>query len=160
MPTSFRRLFSVDAGAGALVVSSDIPVVAASRIATSTAAGDYGTFANAIPTAQAVAGGHAGVGIGLPQTSTRVGYLLLYNGGAAGNVTVTGFRSDGTEAGHLTVTLGAQSAGFVGGVFAALGVSNQAAGRIRVDVPDGMTVYGWTAALDVPTGDIDISPLR
>ena len=101
-----------------------------------------------------------GSGSGLPQTSTRVGYLLLYNGGAAGNVTVTGFRSDGTEAGHLTVTLGAQSAGFVGGVFAALGVSNQAAGRIRVDVPDGMTVYGWTAALDVPTGDIDISPLR
>ena len=153
-------LFSVDAGAGALVVSSDIPVVAASRIATSTASGDYGTFANAIPTAQAIAGGHAGVGIGLPQTSTRVGYLLLYNGGAAGNVTVTGFRSDGTEAGHLTVALGAQSAGFVGGVFAALGVSNQAAGRIRVDVADGMTVYGWTAALDVPTGDIDISPLR
>ena len=48
----------------------------------------------------------------------------------------------------------------MGGVFAALGVPNQAAGRIRVDVPDGMTVYGWTAALDVPTGDIDISPLR
>ena len=153
-------LFSIDAGAGALVVTSDIPVVAASRISTATAAGDYGTFANAIPTAQAIAGGHPGVGIGLPQTSTRVGYLLLYNGGAAGSVTVTGFRSDGTEAGHLSVPLGAQSASFVGGVFAALGVSNQAAGRIRVDVPEGMTVYGWTAALDVPTGDIDISPLR
>jgi len=58
------------------------------------------------------------------------------------------------------VPLGSQSAGFPGGVFAALGVSNQAAGRIRVDVPDGMTVFGWTAALDVPTGDIDILPLR
>ena len=153
-------LFSIDAGAGALVVTSDIPVVTATRIATTTASGDYGTFANAIGAAQAIAGGHAGVGIGLPQTSTRVGYLLLYNSGAAGNVTVTGFRSDGTEAGHLSVALGAQAAGFVGGVFAALGVPNQAAGRIRVDVPEGMTLFGWTAALDAPTGDIDISPLR
>jgi hypothetical protein len=153
-------LFSVDAGAGALVVTSDVPVVASERIATATAAGDYGTFANAIDASQAIAGGHAGVAVGLPQTSTRVGYLLLYNSGAAGSVTVTGFRSDGTEAGHLSVPLGSQSAGFLGGVFAALGVPNQAAGRIRVDVPDGMTVFGWTAALDVPTGDIDILPLR
>ena len=153
-------LFSIDVGAGALVVTSDVPVVASERISTATAAGDYGTFANAIGAAQAIAGGHAGIAVGLPQTSTRVGYLLLYNSGAAGSVTVTGFRSDGTEAGHLSVPLGSQSAGFLGGVFAALGVSNQAAGRIRVDVPDGMTVFGWTAALDVPTGDIDILPLR
>ncbi len=153
-------LFSVDAGGGALVVTSDVPVVAAERIATATAAGTYGTFANAIGADQAIAGGHAGIAVGLPQTSTRVGYLLLYNSGAAGSVTVTGFRADGTEAGHLSIPLGSQSSGFLGGVFAALGVSNQAAGRIRVDVPDGMTVFGWTAALDVPTGDIDILPLR
>jgi streptogramin lyase len=153
-------LFGVTAGAGALVVSSDLPVEAATRIATSTAAGDYGTYAAAIDGAAGIQGGQSAVGIGLPQTATRVGYLLLYNGGAAGSVTVTGFRSDGTEAGQLTVALGDHAAGFVGAVFAALGVTNQDAGRIRVDVPAGMNVFGWTAALDVPTGDIDISPLH
>ena len=153
-------LFGVEAGAGALVVSSDLPVADAIRLATSTSAGDYGTYAAAIGGAAGIPGGQSAFGIGLPQTATRVGYLLLYNGGAAGSVTVTGFRSDGTEAGHLTVALGDHAAGFVGGVFAALGVSDQAAGRIRVDVPAGMNVFGWTAALDVPTGDIDISPLQ
>ena len=153
-------LYGVEAGAGALVVSADLPVAAAIRLATSTTAGDYGTYAAAIGGAAGIPGGQSGFGIGLPQTATRAGYLLLYNDGAAGNVTVTGFRSDGTEAGHLTVALGDHAAGFVGAVFAALGVSDQAAGRIRVDVPAGMNVFGWTAALDVPTGDIDISPLQ
>jgi streptogramin lyase len=153
-------LYGVTAGAGALVVSSDLPVAAAIRLATSTTAGDYGTYAAAISGAEGIPGGHSAFGIGLPQTATRVGYLLLYNDGAAGTVTVTGFRSDGTEAGQLTVALGDHAAGFVGAVFAALGVSNQAAGRIRVDVPAGMNVFGWTAALDFPTGDIDISPLH
>jgi streptogramin lyase len=153
-------LYGVQAGAGALVVSSDIPVAAAIRLATSTTAGDYGTYADAISGAAGTPGGHSAFGIGLPQTATRTGYLLLYNDGAAGTITVTGFRSDGTEAGHLPLALGAQAAGYVGGVFAALGVSNQAAGRIRVDVPEGMNVFGWTAALDTLTGDIDISPLQ
>ncbi len=153
-------LYGITAGAGALVVSSNLPVAASVRLATTTAAGDYGTYANAIDGTAGVAGGQAGIGIGLPQTATRVGYLLLYNDGAAGSVTVTGFRSDGAEAGRLTVPLGDHAAGFVAAVFAQLGVSNQAAGRIRMDVPAGMHVFGWTAALDVPTGDIDISPLQ
>ena len=153
-------LYGVDAGAGALVVTSDLPVASSIRLATSTGAGDYGTYAAAIGGTGGIPGGGSAYGIGLPQTSTRVGYLLLYNDGAAGSVTVTGFRSDGTEAGQLSVALGAHAAGYVGAVFAALGVSNQAAGRIRVDAPTGMHVFGWTAALDVPTGDIDISPLQ
>ncbi len=153
-------LFGVDTGAGSLVITSDVPVAASVRLATSTAAGDYGTYAAAIDGVDGIAGGESAFGIGLPQTSTRTGYLLLYNDGAAGNVVVTGFRSDGTEAGQLTIPLDAHAPGFVGAVFAALGVPDQASGRIRVDAAAGMNVFGWTAALDFPTGDIDISPLQ
>jgi hypothetical protein len=153
-------LFAVPAGAGALVVSANVPVAAALRIASSEAAGSYGTFANAFDGAGGIAGGQSGSAIGLPQTATQTSFLLLYNSGAAGSVTVTGFRADGAPAGQFDVPLGSQAAGFVGSPFAALGVSNQPAGRIRLDVPAGMQVFAWAAAMDTITGDIDITPVK
>ena len=49
--------------------------------------------------------------------------------GAAGTVTVTGFLADGTPAGQVAVALGDHAPGRLDSVFAALGVTNQPAGR-------------------------------
>ncbi|HEY1434461.1 MAG TPA: hypothetical protein VGG65_03745, partial [Thermoanaerobaculia bacterium] len=154
------EVFGIAAGQGALTVDATQPVAASIRVATRVAAGDYGTFANAIDAAGGVAGGTSAIAVGLPQTSTRSGLLLLYNAGVAGTVTVNGFKADGTPAGQLSVPLGDHASGVVGPVFAALGVTNQPAGRVRLDVPAGMNVFGWAAAVDDVTGDFDLTPLQ
>ena len=153
-------LYGIDEGQGALTISSSVPVVAAVRVATSVAAGDYGTFANAMDASGGAVSGTSVYGIGLPQTATRSGLLLLYNAGAEGTVTITGTGSNGVRVGTLTVPMASQYATVVGPVFAAMGVSKQDAGRVRIDVSDGMRVFGWTADTDQITGDIDLTPLR
>lgn len=153
-------LFAIPAGQGALTLSSSTPIAASARIATRVGGGDYGTFASAMDATGGVAGGQSAYTIALPETATRTGYLLLYNSGGAGTVSIAGFKGDGSPAGPLTVEMEAQSAAVVGPVFASMGVTNQGAGRVRVDVPDGMTLFGWAAAADLVTGDIDITPLR
>ncbi len=152
-------LFGVAAGQGALTLTASAPVAASIRVATQTTLGDYGTFANAIDAGAGV-NGKSAFAIGLPQTSTRSGLLLLYNGGTAGTVTIAGFKADGSPAGTLSVDLGPNEAAVVGPVFAALGVTNQAAGRVRLDAPAGMSVFGWAAAVDDVTGDFDLTPLQ
>ncbi|MGE5414397.1 MAG: hypothetical protein ACM3NW_09500, partial [Syntrophomonadaceae bacterium] len=158
IPDVLTGLFGVAAGQGALVLASNTPIAAAVRVATHVAAGDYGTFAGALDAAGGIAGGSA-VAIGLPQTATRSGLLNLFNAGAPGDVTITGFKASGQTAGTLTVHLEANQATVVGPVFAALGVTNQDAGRVRVDAPAGMRVFGWAAATDNVTGDIDLTDL-
>ncbi|HKD16576.1 MAG TPA: DUF5719 family protein, partial [Thermoanaerobaculia bacterium] len=153
-------LFGVESGQGALILSSNVPVVAAVRVATRTSTGDYGTFANAMDPTTGVVAGTPGIAIGLPQTATRTGLLVLYNSGGSGNVTVTGFKADGNLAGTLTVPMGPQSSAVVDSVFSRLGVTNQNAGRVRIDVEGGMRVFGWSADVDQVTGDIDLTPLR
>jgi streptogramin lyase len=160
IPDVLSALFGISAGQGALALSSNAPIAASARLATRVATGDYGTFANALDASAGVTGGGSAFAIGLPQTATRTGLLLLYNAGSAGSVTVTGFRADGSVAGQLAVPLGDHAAGVVNEVFASLGVTSQTAGRVRVDVPAGMNVFGWAAATDNPTGDIDITPLQ
>jgi streptogramin lyase len=152
-------LFGVESGQGALLVTSTAPVAAAARIAVEKSGGDYGTFAAAVAGSTGVPGGPA-VAIGLPQTSTRRTNLLLYNRGTAGDITVTGFRADGSGAGTVTVSAGDHEAVRLNNVFTALGVSNQEAGRIEVGAAAGMDVYAWTAQVDGVTGDVDIAPLR
>ena len=72
-------------------------------------------------------------------------------------MTVTGFLADGTQAGQVQVSLGDHAPGRLDSVFAAFGVTNQPGGRVRIDVPDGMNVYAWTAAIDDVTGDVDLA---
>jgi hypothetical protein len=153
-------LFGVESGQGALILASNVPVVAAARIATETSAGDYGTFANAMDPTTGVVAGTPGLAIGLPQTATRTGLMVLYNAGGTGNVTLTGFKADGTTAGTLTIPMGAQASTIVESVFAQMGVTNQNAGRVRIDVDGGMRVFGWSADVDQISGDIDLTPLR
>jgi streptogramin lyase len=152
-------VFGVSSGQGALLVTSSAPVATAARIAVSGPSGDYGTFAAAVGGNTGLPAGPA-VAIGLPQTSTRRTNLLLYNRGVAGDITVTGFKADGSPAGSVTMTAGDHEAVRLNNVFAALGVSNQAAGRIEVAAAEEMNVYAWTAEVDGVTGDVDIAPLR
>ncbi|HTR04766.1 MAG TPA: hypothetical protein VMN82_16380 [Thermoanaerobaculia bacterium] len=161
IPDVLAALFGVTGGGqGALTLSANVPVVASARVATQVAAGDYGTFANALDVGAGATNGHPQTAVGLPQTATRSGLLLLFNTGTPGAATVAGFKADGSPAGTLTVNLGTNEAAVVGPVFAALGVSNQEAGRVRLDVAAGMTVFGWAAAVDGVTGDIDLTPLQ
>jgi hypothetical protein len=153
-------LFGVDSGQGALVLASNVPVVAAARIATETSGGDFGTFANAMDPTKGVVAGTPGLAIGLPQTATRTGLMVFYNAGGTGTVTLTAFKADGTVAGTLDVPMGAQSSAIVNSVFGHFGVTSQNAGRVRVDVDGGMRVFGWSADVDQISGDIDLTPLR
>ncbi len=85
---------------------------------------------------------------------------MLYNRGIAGTITVTGFRADGTTAGPVAVALGDHQPGRLDSVFAAMGVTDQTAGRIRIDVPAGMNVFAWTARVDGFTGDLELAAAR
>ena len=136
-----------------------MPVAASARIGAHYAQGDYGAFASALDGAAGIQDRSA-IAIGLPQTASVRSNLLLYNRGLAGAITVIGFRPDGTAVGPITVSLGDHAAGRLDSVFTALGVSDQIAGRIRVDVPAGMNVFAWTARVDGFTGDVELAALR
>lgn len=152
-------LFGIDAGQGSLLITSSVPIACAARIGVHTPQGDYGTFAAALDGATGTNGGSF-LAIGLAQTSTIRSHLLLYNRGVSGVITVTGFRADGTAVGPVPVMLGDHQPGRLDSVFASMGVTNQAAGRIRVDVPEGMNVYAWTARVDGLSGDLEIGTSR
>ncbi len=151
-------LFGLASGQGALLVTSNVPVASAARIATRNSAGDLGTFAGAISGSASITIDKPAVMIGLPQTATRRTNLLFFNRGYPGTLTVTGFKADGTLAGHVDIALGDHEAGRLDSVFAALGVTNQPAGRIQISVTQSMEVFAWTAAIDGLTGDLDILP--
>ena len=152
-------LFGVSAGQGSLLITSDAPVAAAARIDARNAQGDFGAFGAALDGSSFVEGDSATL-IGLAQTSTIRSNLLLYNRGIAGEITVRGFKADGSAVGPVTVELGDHQAGRLDSVFARMGVTNQAAGRIAIDVPEGMKVYAWAARVDGFTGDVEISGPR
>lgn len=152
-------LYGLTSGQGSLFLSSTLPVAAGVRVGARTAGADYAGFAPAIDGASGIANG-AGTAFGLPQTASRRTNLLLYNRGFPGNVTVTGFSGNGTQAGQVQVALGDHSPGRLDSVFAVFGITDQPGGRIRVDVPDGMNVYAWTAAVDNQTGDVDLAAVQ
>ena len=158
IPGALDAVFGIPSAQGAITLDANTPIAASALIATHVAAGDYGTFASALDGSVGVSDGSA-LAIGLPETATRSGLLPLFNTGAPGDVTITGFTSSGAPAGSLTVHLDTNEAAVVGPVFAALGVATQDAGRVRIDVPAGMRVFGWNAATDNVTGDIDLTPI-
>jgi hypothetical protein len=152
-------LYGLTSGQGSLFLSSTLPVAAGVRVGARTAGADYAGFAPSIDGASGLAA-ESGTAFGLPQTSQRRTNLLFYNRGFPGTVTVTGIRADGSEAGQVQVPLGDHSPGRLNSVFAAFGIANQPGGRIRVDVPEGMNVYAWTAAVDNQTGDLDLAAVQ
>ncbi len=103
----------MSAGQGSLLITSDVPVAAAARIDARNAQGDFGAFAAALDGSSFVEGDSATL-IGLAQTSTIRSNLLLYNRGIAGEITVRGFKADGSAVGPVTVELGDHQAGASG----------------------------------------------
>ena len=151
-----NTLYGLTSGQGSLLVSANLPVAAGVRVGARTNGADYAGFAPVVPGSAGLANA-SGTAFGLPQTAYRRTNLLFYNRGQAGSVTVTGFLADGTQAGQVLVSLGDHAPGRLDSVFAAFGVTNQPGGRVRIDVPDGMNVYAWTAAIDDVTGDVDLA---
>jgi len=154
-----NNLFGLTSAQGSLFVSSSLPVAVGVRVGARTNGADYAGFAPAVAASAGLANA-TGTAFGLPQTAYRRTNLLFYNRGAAGSVTVTGLLADGTPAGQIQVPLGDHSPGRLDSVFAAFGVTNQPGGRIRLDVPDGMNVYTWTATIDNITGDVDLAAVE
>ncbi|HEY1251536.1 MAG TPA: hypothetical protein VGH97_10125 [Thermoanaerobaculia bacterium] len=152
-------LFGIDTGQGSFLITSDVPIASAARIGTHTDVGDYGAYAAGIDGSRG-ANGRSIEAIGLAQTGSVRSHLVFYNRGVAGQVMVTGFKADGTTVGPVAVTLGDHQPGRLDSVFAAMGVTNQKAGRVRVDVPAGMNVFAWSVRVDGFTGDLEIGVVR
>lgn len=153
-------LFQVTVGQGALLISSDRPVAVSARVAARTSVGDFGTFASALDGGEAIPDSGAALAFGVPQTATRRTHLLLYNRGAAGVATVIGFDAEGNEIGRLSVSLRAGEVARVDSVLAQLGVTEQAAGSLRLETAPGMSVFAMTAEVDSETGDVEYARLR
>jgi streptogramin lyase len=153
-------LFSVSAGQGALLVSSDVPVAVSSRIAARKTEGDYATFAVALDGGEAIPDGSTATAFGVPQTEVRRTHLLLYNRGAAGTVTVVGYDGAGNEVGRLSLDVAGGQAARINSFMAQLGVPDQSVGRITVMGTPGMQLYAETAEVDAATGDVDIARVK
>jgi hypothetical protein len=153
-------LFSISAGQGALLVSSDIPVAVSSRVAARKTEGDYATFAAAIDGGAAIPDASTATAFGVPQTSVRRTHLLLFNRGAAGTVTVAGYDGAGNAVGSLSVDMAAGQAVRVNAVMTQLGAPDQPVGRITVTGTPGMQIYAETAEVDAATGDVEYARLK
>ena len=150
-------VFQVDPGQGAIVVESDVPIVSSARIAARKEAGDFGTLALPIP----VEGALSGVGEAFAvQTSTRRTNLILYNGGAAGVVTIVAVNGNNDEIGRLQAAVDAGQTVRFDSILTTLGVTEEPNGRLFVEPSEGMLLYAWAAGVDGPTGDVEIEPLR
>jgi streptogramin lyase len=153
-------LFSVTAGQGALIVSSDVPVAVSSRIAAQQSQGDYATFSAALDGGDTIADGGTRTAFGVPQTAARRTHLFLFNTGSAGTVTVVGYDASGNAVGQLSVDIGETEAVRINSVMEQLGAPDQAVGRITVTAAPGMRVYAQTAQVDAGSRDVEIAGLQ
>ncbi len=153
-------LFSITAGQGALIVSSDVPVAVSTRIAARKEEGDYATFSAALDGSETIVGGSTGYSFGVPQTAVRRTHLLLFNNGFAGTVVVVGYDHAGNAIGQLSVDMGEAQAVRINSVMEQLGASDQAVGRIGVQSAPGMQLYAQTAEVDLDTGDVEIARVK
>ena len=154
------KLFSVSAGQGTVLVSSDTPVFVSSRVAGRRPEGDYATFVPAFDGGEAIAGGAAASGFGVPQTATRRTHLLLYNRGSAGTVTVIGYDNTGMELGRISVDMAAGQAVRVNSVMEQFGVTDSRANRIRLETTPGLSLFAQLAEVDAATGDVEFQKLK
>ena len=153
-------LFSVSAGQGALLVSSDVPVAVSSRVAARKTEGDYAAIVAALDGGEAIPDGGTATAFGVPQTAVRRTHLLLFNRGAAGTVTVLGYDGAGNAEGSLSVDMAAGQAVRINTVMAQLGAPDQKVGRLTVTGTSGMQLYAETAEVDAATGDVDFARLK
>jgi streptogramin lyase len=153
-------LFGVTAGQGTLLVSSDSPVAVSARLASRKTEGDYAVFAPAQDGGSAIPDGATATAIGVPQTPNRRTHLVLYNRGADGTATVTGYDGSGNQVGQLSADIAAGQAVRIDSVMEQLGADGQAVGRLSVTGTSGMSLFAETVEVDADTGDLEIATLR
>jgi|GEM_PF-2568431 len=145
--------------AGALRISSTLPVAAESRIyndaKVSEGLGTYGQRVPGIPKSQSVAAGGSADLLYIDNTSdfrTNVG--LMDTSGAGSTAVITAFDSSGAPAGApATVTLGAYEPRQMDGILSQLGVAGSADNyRISVSVDSG-SVIPYASQIDNTSGD-------
>ena len=140
------------------MLESDVPVASSLRIAAAKEEGDFATLALPIEADGVVAPGGQAFVIGELQTATRRTNLLLFNRGAAGNVTVIAYNGNNDEIGRLSVFVGDHQSARVDSVLPVLGADEERNGRIVLEPSEGMVLYAWAAQVDGPTGDVEILP--
>jgi len=157
IPNVLTDYFGVLAG-GAVTYTATGPVAVAARVASRRDEGDYAGFFAAIDPSSAIAGGSSAETIGVPQTDTRQTDLLLFNGGAAGTVTVVGIDGSGAESGRVSLPIGSQAT--LRRVAIANDIGGSSVARLRVEAGPGTLIYAATEQIDLGTGDVELSRPR
>ena len=154
-----NSLLGLTSGSGALVVTSDIPVASALRLAARRSDGDYATVIAAYDGSQTVPAGASAFASGLQEIpNLRSTDLVLFNGGAATTATVVGFDGNGSEIDRLTIDLGAGESRRLTAVLHQLGLDGLGAidnARVRVDALAGSQIYAAFAQTDAVSGDVE-----
>ena len=152
-------LLAVTSGSGAIVLTSDIPVASAARLAARQSDGDYAAVVGAYGASQNVPAGGSASASGLQEIpSVRSTDLVLFNRGAATSATVVGFDGNGSEIRRLTIDLGPGESQRLGAVLHQLRLDDLGAidnARVRVDAPAGSQIYAAFAQTDAVTGDTE-----
>jgi hypothetical protein len=146
-------------GSGSLVITSDIPVASAVRLALRKSEGDYATVVGAYDGSQSVPAGGSAFASGLQEIpSVRSTDLVLFNRAAATTVTVVGFDGNGSEISRLTINLGAGQSRRLAAVLHQLALDGPGEidnARVRVDALAGSQVYAAFAQTDAVSGDVE-----
>jgi streptogramin lyase len=154
-----NSLLGLSSGSGALVVTSDIPVASAARLAARRSDGDYATVIAAYDGSQSVPAGASAFASGLQEIpNMRSTDLVLFNRGAATTATVVGFDGNGSEINRLTVALGAGESRLLTAVLHQLGLDGPGEidnARVRVDALAGSQIYAAFAQTDALSGDAE-----
>ncbi len=154
-------LYGLTSGQGSLFLSSTLPVAAGVRVRRAHRRRGLRRVRARRSTAPRASPTRSGTAFGLPQTSRRRTNLLFYNRGLPGTVTVTGFSGRREPGGPGPGAARRPCARDASTRFSPpSAITNQPGGRIRVDVPEGMNVYAWTAAVDNQTGDLDLAAVQ
>jgi hypothetical protein len=150
-------VFQVDPGQGAIKVDSDVPVASALRVAARREEGDFATMALPIEIDAAVSESGSAFAI---QTAPRRTNLIVFNGGAAGTVTVVSINGNGDEIGRRTLEIGSQQSVRLNSVLTTLGSEEEPNARLVIQASEGLALYAWAAQVDGPTGDVEIEAFR
>jgi streptogramin lyase len=150
-------VFQVDPGQGTILVESDVSIFSSVRIAARKEEGDFATLAPPLELGQAVTTSGSAFAV---HTATRRTNLILHNRGVEGTATVVLYNGNGDEIGRTAVRVGSFETARIDSLLPAVGIEQEPNGRVVVLSADGMSLYGWVAQVDGPTGDVEIEPLQ
>lgn len=153
-----QSLFA-SSGSGSLVVSSNVPIASAVRLALRRSDGDYAALVGGADGSQTVPAGASALASGLQEIpNQRSTDLVLFNRGAATTATVVGFDGNGGEIKRLTINLGAGESRRLAAVLHQLALDGPGQidnARVRVDAPAGSQLYAAFVQTDFVSGDTE-----